>query len=627
MDDYDVQAAALAAWRHTKHPRWGDLADWATARALSRWQALPPVSPEATAADLAKLFSQYDDGGPLEVPMLLAAVGNTPTPLLATRCLRLLARRDDPRLVTWTLALLEATTPDAAALNLFDVACASLTTLGDVRALERLRTLGTRLEGLGTSVGHQLASRCVHAVNELARLPAAPLTSEDEDQLVPLEGRRARTAAAATTRLTRSPPDGAETRALAAVYEDPDDDAARLVFADLLTERGDERGEFISLQVERARTGGTSHGHARERSLLDQTGREATWSSPLPPAHLERGFPVNAWLRQDTPRPVLDSEAWATVHRVGNLHHLGLQQARALLANPRLRRVRELSGLPQEVLELAPVSHLTGLSLTFSPSSAQLARFPGLLTLKLASAPEPPFDGRLALQPDALEGAPLLRSLVLESCDLHSESFLAHVPHLQSLRLSGCDLRNHGFLSRVPQLRELILNRPLTAQLLEPLTQLERLGSVDLDPKAVRGLPLTHLACFRGLDLEQLAALLDGLPRLDTLQVGTKTSVPNLASLPALLATRLRRVMLGDLVVTRAAQGTTLELGSWAPHWDLKTCASAFASGEVRRVALRVGNLKPTPAERRLVLKQVRQAFPEAVAEWDDSFEESPHLR
>ena len=40
---------------------------------------------------------------------------------------------------------------------------------------------------------------------------------------------------------------------LAAIYADPDDDAPRHVLADALIDRGDPRGEFISMQLARGR--------------------------------------------------------------------------------------------------------------------------------------------------------------------------------------------------------------------------------------------------------------------------------------------------------------------------------------------------------------------------------------
>src|ERR1044071_4841866 len=37
------------------------------------------------------------------------------------------------------------------------------------------------------------------------------------------------------------------------IIDHPDDDAVRLIYADWLQERGDPRGEFIALQIQRAR--------------------------------------------------------------------------------------------------------------------------------------------------------------------------------------------------------------------------------------------------------------------------------------------------------------------------------------------------------------------------------------
>ena len=42
---------------------------------------------------------------------------------------------------------------------------------------------------------------------------------------------------------------------LAQIYANPDDDALRAVYADALLERGDPRGELITLQLERTRAG------------------------------------------------------------------------------------------------------------------------------------------------------------------------------------------------------------------------------------------------------------------------------------------------------------------------------------------------------------------------------------
>lgn len=53
-----------------------------------------------------------------------------------------------------------------------------------------------------------------------------------------------------------------------AIVSAPTDDTPRLVYADWLTEQHDPRGEFITLQVQRAAGGGTKASRAREDALL-----------------------------------------------------------------------------------------------------------------------------------------------------------------------------------------------------------------------------------------------------------------------------------------------------------------------------------------------------------------------
>jgi uncharacterized protein (TIGR02996 family) len=71
---------------------------------------------------------------------------------------------------------------------------------------------------------------------------------------------------------------------LQAIKEKPDDDAARLIFADWLEERGDARGELIRVQVEiaamkREQPQGWGPLRSRERKLRRQYGK--SWLGPL----------------------------------------------------------------------------------------------------------------------------------------------------------------------------------------------------------------------------------------------------------------------------------------------------------------------------------------------------------
>jgi uncharacterized protein (TIGR02996 family) len=159
-----------------------------------------------------------------------------------------------------------------------------------------------------------------------------------------------------------SSPAPTELALLRAVLADPDDDAPRLNYADLLDEHGDcDRAEFIRLQIERARRPRRDPTRIyygdRENALLEAHG--AQWLAPLPEAarrhvKFERGFPgrvepeltdflswddtlwqvapVTAlwlgdrWLRDGEYREGLDKE----------------REMRALAAKPQLAHVRTL---------------------------------------------------------------------------------------------------------------------------------------------------------------------------------------------------------------------------------------------------------------------------------------------
>jgi uncharacterized protein (TIGR02996 family) len=84
---------------------------------------------------------------------------------------------------------------------------------------------------------------------------------------------------------------------LASIAAAPHDDAPRLVYADWLEERGDPRGEYITLQFQRRRDGGLSpKEQAREAALLTKHKRDwlGPFYRPLQPlwsdVRFERGF-------------------------------------------------------------------------------------------------------------------------------------------------------------------------------------------------------------------------------------------------------------------------------------------------------------------------------------------------
>jgi uncharacterized protein (TIGR02996 family) len=177
------------------------------------------------------------------------------------------------------------------------------------------------------------------AVGELERLEQRPLEAY---RLGPAILRRVRPAApsftpaadAALARMDRAlvveERVGASTRdnLLAAIYATPNDDAPRLVYADVLAEAGDPRGEFITLQLQ----GGDEK---RVQKLLRAAGR--AWFDGLDADGAKqivhrRGFPAEATLSAGEVR----APAWATIEKL----HVGGDGTFA--GGPHLRGLREL---------------------------------------------------------------------------------------------------------------------------------------------------------------------------------------------------------------------------------------------------------------------------------------------
>jgi len=130
-----------------------------------------------------------------------------------------------------------------------------------------------------------------------------------------------------------------EAQVLAEIYEDPRADGPRLVYADLLLERGDPRGELISLQFQRRAKGLDESQKARERWLLKQ--HMKTWLRGLAPAvantqgysrtTFERGFVAIADIYDSAEKQLpltWNERGWATVEELhGPFKHLIFEKA------------------------------------------------------------------------------------------------------------------------------------------------------------------------------------------------------------------------------------------------------------------------------------------------------------
>ncbi|MCX5742424.1 MAG: TIGR02996 domain-containing protein [Proteobacteria bacterium] len=160
---------------------------------------------------------------------------------------------------------------------------------------------------------------------------------------------------------------------LAAIYAAPQDDGPREVYADVLVEDHDPRGELIALQLKRAR--GDRGTRAREQALLREAGR--AWFDGLDresatDVELRRGFPARARVRQ----AVLSSPAWATVETL-------LVDA-AFVGGPSLRGLRKLCGVFADQLEriALPNPELDLLAVVGARLDARTALAPTTLALR-----------------------------------------------------------------------------------------------------------------------------------------------------------------------------------------------------------------------------------------------------
>ena len=168
----------------------------------------------------------------------------------------------------------------------------------------------------------------------------------------------------------------------ATVWAAPEDDAARLVLADALTEGADVRGEFIVLQIARAQGKATNELRRRERELRAKLASNKTFGAPFPSmgVRFERGMPVAVSMGKAA-AALAGHPAWSTVRKLELPPALKRTDLAALLTSPSLAQLREVGACRYaadlEALGEVP-SHWTSVQLDFMPSEAVLARLPKL---------------------------------------------------------------------------------------------------------------------------------------------------------------------------------------------------------------------------------------------------------
>jgi uncharacterized protein (TIGR02996 family) len=226
-----------------------------------------------------------------------------------------------------------------------------------------------------------------------------------------------------------------------------DDDAPRLVYADLLSERGDVRGPYITMAVQQAR------GEGKLKGKLDayEKKHRNELLGPLKPVvesyglKFARGF-VDEVTLQDRGVPwsdktIIDAIAsdlrWATLRSLTVKSYYN-QKVSAILAEAPLFSLRLLKDVSLSALgkllardETFPIERIEGLLLDTDdrekplPMSGELARLLAVAHQKLPALRELNFFN-FDLPPEELLRAPLLQRL--ESISGGSESFGGRVP-------------------------------------------------------------------------------------------------------------------------------------------------------------------------------------------------------
>ncbi len=503
----DTLTVTIDAWRRTKHPRFAVLATWATRAALT--EARPPVGVSGKAKDVAAWDEVFARRDALDLPRLFDTLAAGKSKLAAERLTRF-AAWNDPRVVTQTLALLEQPPFRAGtAMAFFRAAVGLLVSAEDPRVRPALDELSRRYKSIiETSIGDVVTALLVRTIKSLKEISPAPLTAADEALAAKLEAHFEKellqTRKATTTKRSSTANDEA---LLATVYANPDDDAPREVFADALLERGDVRGEFIRLQLLRARGQAGREAIERERELCVDAKRYAAFGQPLSAGGdcvLVRGFPLSLLPR--TPKLLVGQAALRTVREVSGVDAMSLKAAKEVLLHPHAQNVRSVRHLNRNLFDTLPDTlSWDEVTLRFVPSAHDLKKLPALTRLKVSP--------------------------------LHSTETLTQplLPTLEEFRTNAGV--GDGVLASLTGVKRLAFNfhQGSAAALLE-LKAMQQLRALHLHelgaPSQVDGLALEALEISYSGDDATVSALLDALPGLTDLAVMRKA--------PAVLVKQLK---------------------------------------------------------------------------------------
>ena len=378
-DDESALAALLEAWREERHVRVADVIDHLSERISTARGPIEAKSVKARTAQWLEIAARKD---PADVGRLLATKWPGKWKDAMPVIQALVAFPPDPRIAIALARVVEATPYDSwTSVAFYRPLFACVHKAPDARALPILER---DLEREKSSYWRRRTRPLVEgAVAELKKAAAevTPLDSEQDAVLAQIEARFSSVAGEKKTSAKT------EAELLAAIYEAPDDDGPRAVYADWLSEKGEPRGELISLQLARA-TGADADVAAmrkREKTLLNKHGK--AWSGPLDPfleregRVFERGFLAEAVLsfqaRSPEPPKALLDPAWATVHTLGFSFHVTFERGltEAILALPSMKWLRAIRGIEEHhvamLTKAGPRARLEELDFSVSRADAR----------------------------------------------------------------------------------------------------------------------------------------------------------------------------------------------------------------------------------------------------------------
>ncbi len=306
-------AALVEAWQARPLASIAERIEAATRLAPPR----PPL-PRLPREEALRIFFDLEQRGDVgDTPRLVAILHIGTSKEVTARIEHLTTYRADPRIVGGLLQLLSMMPFSAtSAYGAYAAAFKALAKLGDARALPRLLAIRASLAGLESVVGGSFLGRFSRDAERLiAALGKEPPLSPRPEEAASLEridralGRRVGSADEVEER---------EASLLAEIYARPDDDDARLVYADWLSQRGDPRGELIALTCPHAPAQGPAA--ARSREIVATFGH--TLLGPLAPAVVptsavfERGFVSDCRIaskRTEAAARIVEHPAWSTL--------------------------------------------------------------------------------------------------------------------------------------------------------------------------------------------------------------------------------------------------------------------------------------------------------------------------